>query len=375
MIKSATGELRPPRPGGHVFTFKEKEHPEGGEPRTITFTDVDIKPRGYDELEAAQLGEPITIPLEMYNGRILETNAEGVDLSQYAHFTTTLESPFTAHAIGLVRGGWLPSALAATRENAVVFPDRNIITEVVSRFEGGRSRGRNPDFLDLFEGRPIKINPMIAVMEGNGRALQTPDQMRQQLDEAVGKLTRALPQAKLMVGPGSVQGLQGVMENKRRAFERDRALLKAMAPSISRPVAWRDIDTRWTAILAAADAHEVPRASFLVLALLSALVHPRGRCAAKRLLKPHDGYGDTHAHNALSDLRALEMLLHCLAVFPDFETQLCTKDRQLALFWVGAGISEIEQVGTSVRCSITPHPAILPEPYAERWAKAIAITP
>lgn len=72
----------PPRPGDRMFVFKENEHPDGGKPRMIAFTDVAIRPRCYDELDRAKLHSAVTIPLEMYNGRIVETDVEGVDLSK-----------------------------------------------------------------------------------------------------------------------------------------------------------------------------------------------------------------------------------------------------------------------------------------------------
>jgi hypothetical protein len=124
-------------PGTGVFHFKEIEHPGGGAPRTISFTDVHIKPRGYEELESAKLHQPITIPLEMFNGRVLESDIEEIDLSGHVRIETTLESPFTAEAIGLVHGGWLPSVIAATRDNAIMFPDRNVISEISGRFVDG----------------------------------------------------------------------------------------------------------------------------------------------------------------------------------------------------------------------------------------------
>lgn len=371
MKQTIAGEIKPPRPGGYVFTFKETEHPDGGAPRTIIFTEVEIKPLGYEELDSSRLHQAITIPLEMCNARILECDADGVDLSKCAHITTTLVSPFAAQAIGLVRGGWLPSALAATRDNAVIFPDRNILTEIAGRFAGGQTVRRDPDFLDLFAGTKVKINPVIAAMEGNRRAVPTPDEMRAQLEEAVDKLKRALPQATLMVGSESLKGSVRLIEGIRPSLERQQALLKALAPSLCKPIAQSNMDAAWDAVMEAADAHQVPRSSLLILALLSALVHPRGQCAAKRLLKMHDSYSDADAYNALSDLRALELLLHALAFFPDFETHICTKDRQLALFWVGAGAHNIERDGDSISFLLTPHPAILPERYATRWAEAV----
>ena len=46
MAPTVIGAAKPPRPGGYAFTFEETEHPEGGKLRTLTFTDVDIMPRG-----------------------------------------------------------------------------------------------------------------------------------------------------------------------------------------------------------------------------------------------------------------------------------------------------------------------------------------
>lgn len=363
--------VQPPPIGGNMFIFKEEQNPEGGEPRTIAFTEVDVRPRGYDELEAARLHEGITIPLEMYNGRIIETSVEGIDTSKYAHITATLVSPFKAQAIGLVRGGWLPSTLAASRSNAVVLPDRNIVTEIVSRFDGGVLKGRAPDFIDLFKDSAVQINPMLFALEGNGRTLPDPELARDQLQEASAKLRQALPSATLMVGPESLKGLLGLIEDIKPGFARKQKFLRRVAPMLAGPVARRDIDTRWNDVLAAANECGVPPGAFAVLAALSTVVNPAA-CAARRLLKFHQNYSDADAYNALADLNSLEVLLYCITLYPEMQTQVCTSDRNLALFWTGAGASDFHRDGNGIACVLTPHPAILPEHYAERWAAALA---
>ena len=112
------------------------------------------------------------------------------------------------------------------------------------------------------------------------------------------------------------------------------------------------------------------QASLVVLAVLSTIVNP-ARCAAKSLLKFHAGYSDADAYNALSHLQALDLLLYCLACFPEMHTQLCTADRNLALFWVGANASDIVRKGDCISFTMTPHDAVLPERYAERWAAEV----
>lgn len=372
MKQGTAPEITLPRPGGSVFVVNELEHPDGGTPRRIAFSEVEIRPLGYEDLASAKLHQAITIPLEMYNGRIVETDVDGIDTSKYVHIRMTLESPFTARAIGLVRGGWLPSALAATRATAVILPDRNILSEISGRFEAGKAIRRNgSDFIDLFASNEVRINPLLAAMEGNGRAIPTSDAAQAQVEEAMRKLGRALPKAILMIGPDSIKGLLGLIEEGRPGLLRKQALLRHLAPMLSSPAARRDIDTRWQSILDAADAHRVPRASLVVLALLSALVHPTGSCAAKKIFKFHDRYSDGDAYNALSDIRALEVLLHLIALFPEMDTQLCTADRNLALFWTGAGISGLERSTEGIRFSLTPHSGILPDPYGSRWSADI----
>ena len=78
-----------------------------------------------------------------------------------------------------------------------------------------------------------------------------------------------------------------------------------------------------------------------------------GVCAAKRLFKFHAGYTDADAYNALSDLSGPDLLLYCLAFFPNMHTQLCTADRNLALFWVGAGASDIKRIGDGIEFTMT----------------------
>src|SRR3546814_19567224 len=48
-IGSIYYRVEPPSPGGHIFLFQETEHHEGGNPRTIRFSEVTDVPRGIVE--------------------------------------------------------------------------------------------------------------------------------------------------------------------------------------------------------------------------------------------------------------------------------------------------------------------------------------
>lgn len=366
------GSIQMPVLGSSRFLFKEQEQVDGAPLRTIEFTEVDIRPCSYEELENAKANVGITIPLEMYNGRIVETNIEGIDSSQLVNIRSTLISPFTSKAIGLVRGGWLPSSLAAKQRDAVILPDRNIVTEIASRFDFDKKIEHAQDFLDLLQGAPVRINPLLFALEGNKRSLPTPDIVRAQLEEAVVKLRKALPEAAVIFGPDSAGSLLRLIEDIRPAMARKQAFLCRVGPTLASPVAHRNMDKRWNDILATAKDCGVPLNSFVVLAALSTLVNP-GKSAAKSLLKFSQSYSSADAYNALSDLQSLDLLVNFLALFPEIQTQLCTADRNLALFWVGSGVSDIVRDSDGIRFKLTPHHALLPKHYAERWVAELSL--
>lgn len=354
-----------PKPGGRVFLFKEIEHPEGGTPRSIAFKDVTVVPRGYEELLATKAEKAVTIELRMFNGVIVDSDIEGADPSKYANITATLVSPFTANSIGLVPGGWLPSILAATVDNSAVLLDRNVVIEIVSRFERGESKGRRADFLDLLKDEEISINPCLYAMEGSLQRIPDDTHVRQEFEQAIARLSRALPKAKLMIGSRSIDGIMGLIEEARPSLERKQRFLQSIAPILQSPIGAQRQNQVWCEVLSIAKGCGVAPTDLVVLAALSAVVTPQSS-PARKLLKFQPGYKASLAYNALCDLRALEYLLNCTARYPELRVQLCTADRALALFWTALGaVSRLEK--DRLRMEMTPHAALLPPVWLERW--------
>jgi hypothetical protein len=364
-IGSAGYSVEPPDPGGHMFLFRETEHPEGGRPRSIAFKDVTVVPRGYEELVATRPGKPVTIDLDMRGGRIVDTDIEDLDRNRLVNLKATLESHFTANSIGLVAGGWLPSILAATSADAVILLDRNVVTEIVSRFDQGEARGRPADFLDMLSGMDVSINPCLYAMEGSEQRSPDSDHIREELEQVTRRLTQALPKAKLMVGPLSVRGIAGLVSESREDSDRSIAFLLEVAPLLGAPVGRRRQECIWKEVVSIGRRFGLAPQAFVLLAALSAVVTPQS-APARSLLKFRPGYGAELAYNAVCDLRAIEYFLNCMARLPDAPVQLCTADRALALFWTALGASSHLERGR-LAVSMRPHPALLPGDYVARW--------
>jgi len=352
------------------MVFSELDQFDGTPGRRIAFAGVEVRPLDYAALATAKLHAPLTIPLGWDNAKVVDTDIPDFDLAQVYSANATLESPLTSHAVCLVKGGWLPSSLAATIDDSTMLLDRNLVPQLVGRMRRQANGGANEDFLDLLADQPIRLHPLLYAMEGNARAIPTPDQLRAQLDEAVRKLQAAMPLARVVADPSVVRGALGLIEDSRKSFMRKQAFLLRVAPTLAAPVAQAKLQQAWDTVLATANACGVARNSLVVLAALSTVAVRKGASPAKALLKPRRGYNEADAYNALADLRALELLLGLFALYPAERIQLCTADRPLALFWTGLRASGFERRGQGFAFDLSPVEALLPGPTLDAWRVA-----
>ena len=350
-----------------AVTFVEHEGQNGAPAYTMSFVDLQPKPLSYEALLTARLHEPVTVPLDWSNAKLVATNHPDIDMTASYAGQTEVESPLASRTIALVQGGWLPSILALRNYTGDVLLDRNVVTEIVGRFDGGRLVGAKADFLDLLADQPVRLNPLLWVLEGNQKALPSPQLARQQLDEVVGKLTRALPHCPQVVGPESLRGALGLIEDSRPGFAAKQQFLLTLAPVLKSPVRRSLVAQRWAEVLACADACGVRRASLVVMAALSVVAVPNGASPAAKVLKFKEGYDFKDAYNALADLRSLEILIALQGMFPDNPPQIWTIDRPMAELWTAMGVSNIRRTRTAFSFDLTPIEAMMPQAQIAVW--------
>ncbi len=353
-----------------MLRVREEARPDGSLAREIEFSDVVFDPLGYAELHEAILHGPLHIPLHG-RGKVVSSNIKGVEVGQDGRFTTKLESRFTSKSIGLVRGGWLPSAMAL-KDNSIVFPDRCVVAELNNRLRGGLSKpDADPDFIDLFADSAIRINPLLFVLEGDRGQNPEPETIEGHLHEAVSKLRSALPKAILVASDAQgLKGVLGLIQDTQPGMARKHDFLTRLNSKLKSPIGRRDVQARWDDVLAAADASGVTRTSLAVVAALSTVVVPGGKSPARRLLKFDNRYSQADTYNALSDLRALELLMHIFALFPNEHVMLCTADKSMALFWAGLQASNFTSVHGRLSFDVAPQD-LLPGVSERQWKQAL----
>lgn len=331
-----------------VLVIRELIGPDGGPPREFAVSGARFQPLGFQELNEARLHQPISVPLRWQNAKIVQSNAPGLPVGQFASGHATLESSLTSKAVSLVPGGWLPSALAS-EDDAILLLDRCVVSELRTRFASGRSPSHpDSDFLDLFADTPVRINPLFFALEGNRRRFPSDEEAKAQLEEAAYALRRALPKADVIAADQSgLKGVFGLLRDSKRGMQRKQDFLLRVAPHLAAPVARSMIRSKWANTLKMARECGVRTDALVVLAALSVIATPNGRSPAKQLLKLRNPYSAADAYNALSDLRSLDILMHVFALYPHQRTALCTTDKPLALFWTGlkAGAFQLHNDG------------------------------
>lgn len=349
-----------------VWIFKEQDAEGFFTGRTAAFEGVELQPLKYADLVNMKLDGPVTIPLSWSGARILKSDIPELSVAELANINTTLESPFTNRAIGLVRGGWLPSGLAL-RDNMVLMPDRCTISDLAERYRDGQKIRHGDDFLDLFQDKPLQINPGLYAMEGNKRQLPTAEQVADQWAEACRKVRTALPESQL-TPDSAIQGLVGLLGEMREGMARKVQFLCQVAPMLQSPVSRHRRQLVWCQVLEVAQRCDLPRHTLVVLAALSIVCVSNGAGPAKRLIKPSAKYSAEDAHNALADLRALELLCHFYALFPQENIMLCTGDKNLALFWAGMRASDFAYGSNgALSYKLSPLDALLPHVTPDLW--------
>ncbi|MER9683828.1 hypothetical protein NKJ23_31900 [Mesorhizobium sp. M0184] len=300
-------------------------------------------------------------------GTIVGGDVADTEIGRTGRFRTELQSRFASKSVGLVRGGWLPSAIAI-QGDSVVLPDRCVVAELDRRLKDGipKYTGRS-DFIDLFADHAIRINPALFALEGDKREHPTAESAKRSLDESVRKLRSALPKAILVADDANgLKGILGLIEDTRSGMDRKQDFLIHLNPRLQSPTAQHRVQSVGNEVVATAKACGLQVRSLVVLAALSLVVVANGKSPAKGLLKFKASYGREEAYNALADLRSLELLMHIFAIWPDHRVILCTADKDLALFWSGIGASNFVRHVGNISFDINAA-ALFPGVTQEQW--------
>ena len=259
-------------------------------------------------------------------------------------------------------GGWLPAQLTGV---GVVLVDRNVVSALSALAD-------HPDRTDMdaerwwlahLDSERFVLNPVLCASEGGFRGVPTFQEFCDGLAEASEILVKGLPKARLIQHDRA--HFDRLYDNVTAAASRqegETAFLSDVARLIaSRVSAGSDRKVEATIIEAARTAGLLLH-SFAVLAVLSCLYEPQDGnepLIGRGVVKPTTTYSAADAHNTLADLRSLEFLAATSSLqgpTPGF----CTRDKDLAAFWSGLGVSAPTWTGRTFSADLAPTLQLFP---------------
>lgn len=247
--------------------------------------------------------------------------------------TLKFRHPFTVYS--LVPGGVSPLAMTSARIHLL---DRNVVSWI------GREPARKRDslrdasmrwWLKHLDTPTQSINPILCAFEGSRSRIPTLDEFRDEYLRSCEKVGGYFRNASIVRHRDGdfLQLYQNVVDlHARHSAEVD--FLCEIAPEIAERRPRRELVAIRDRILDAAKRRRLG-ASLVLIATLSCLYEGAAEAtasAARGVIKPKPRYFPSAAHNAVSDVRALEMLAAGAPLGPE-TLGLCTADRWLARFW------------------------------------------
>lgn len=267
--------------------------------------------------------------------------------------------------LALVKGGWVPLFYTLSKSNIIA--DRNLVSEIQARFsDGNMLLGKEcSDFIDYICNKNCSctIHTISYSLESNERKLPSSKKMIEQHQAAFKTLSKALPHVKIW--PRSdydLQYLVDIAETYRVYFSEGVRLLLRLAPLlVNLPARGKRVD-RWKEMAAIANVENISVNNIAFLACLSASSATQGFNPAQKLVKPKAAYTEEDAYNSMYDL-FLIMLTNLLQTqAPDLKVTLVTRDKNLAIFWMGLTFADPSIPGQQL---IGLHQKLLPVSEAE----------
>lgn len=260
--------------------------------------------------------------------------------------------PITVYS--LVPGGVSPLAMTSA---VIHLLDRNIVSWL------GRGPRSEPDsprdaamrwWLDFLDMPTQSINPVLCAFEGNKTRIPMLDEFKDEYWRSCEKIGAYFRNARIILHRDNdfLQLYQNVVDlHARHRVEVD--FLCEIAPEIAERRPRRELVRIRDRILDAAQRRRMG-ASLVLIATLSCLYEGSTKetaSAARGVIKPKPRYDHKAAHNAVSDVRAMEMLAAGAPLGPE-TLGLCTGDRQLARFWEALGITSATWNGNDI-CTVS----------------------
>jgi hypothetical protein len=278
-----------------------------------------------------------------------------------ASLKLTIRPEHPVKVFGLVLGGWHALMFLA---GYTILIDRNILSTLRQLPSSTREDAEaNRWWLQFLNDPHQQINPALCAFESPFQRTPTFDEFREQYDSACTDLKKLLPNANVIdYTDAAYNASYEILRDLTARYQAESQFLLEVAPWISDRKSNAVIRSVEGKILSRARALGLLNRSLVVIAVLSCLYESKDGSVpsgGRAIIKPKRTFGPNEAHNAISDIRSLELLAAASGLGLG-SVALCTRDKGLVSFWRALQVKNPVWKGNSLTYSLTLDKRLFP---------------
>lgn len=336
----------------------------------ITIESFDIMPNSFSDMTIMNSTDSVKVRLFDIVSHIL-TRDTRIEIS--------VKNNYKDDAYLLVFGGWIPCSFI--KSNTLLLADRNVVSEIVSRYKDGKKKRNNPDdaFDSIFLTNQVSLDITAFVMEGNKNKI--PD--NSMIDEQIASVTKSLKSALPNLNIAKYQNGNSYYYAFRDAYvddmEKRIAFFHKAAPKLNKQFSEKSREEAVKAIFKLAEECNIKKSDIAVFLALLRVTMVGKKTAAQLVIKDSQMYSEVDSYNTTCDLTAIEILLnmhrHHVKEKSGYNVALITKDKGLSLFSsllsdirVMGGEGGVLKVSASITAEIFDNDPVLVKLYGDWFA-------
>ena len=270
----------------------------------------------------------------------------------HVKFDVTFDHPITAFALQM--GGRFPLAFPSA---PIILVDRNIVgmAKQIAASSKRHDVAANSWWFEFLNKPFYKLNPILHAMEGCIQQVPTLRQFIEEFHEASHNLAVAFPDAgQVTISQENFPSAYTLVTDMASSYASEQQFLLEVVPILASKVATNSLSKFEARILKAASKMVSGSSKLVVLAALSCLYESAGGSVpsiGRGLIKPATRFGQAQAHNAISDLRALEFLIR-VSKLNGPAAAFATRDKYLTAFWCEIQASDVGGNGSKLKFNV-----------------------
>jgi hypothetical protein len=296
--------------------------------QTVDFTPKSFAPLGLNELWSLK-NEYIG---NRFSFSATDPTIDGVKQIGNASITASFKFDEPPEPFALIPGGWLPIPLASSQRFLV---DRNVVDRL-KKLHGcttSTSINKFKFWMQFIEQEATLFNPLLYAWEGNQERKPSFTEFVNAFNEGASEIKKALPSCKVTnYTKDDYVNTYKIIENFAARAGIESKFLEIARPLITNRVKQGCENNIKEKLIKAAKESNLELNSITFVVTLSCLYDdPHGikRSIGREVLKPNK----SKIHNALSDIRSIEMTVINQILFGNQSFSLATRDHGLTSLW------------------------------------------